>query len=162
MRFPSSLAETAAIVAGWEACGGSLFIQLRWISVVTRATIQHQTISRLGTIILNFFQYKYYSLDIPIEGGIGLSGKSKVLLPHYGMSRYPMIPRCSFMPSIDDTLSPVVQGALEDSWLVSALNTLLSHPELLRRVIVSERHLGKGEWLDIQPFSCRLNVSFFV
>lgn len=42
-------------------------------------------------------------------------------------------------------LSAVQQGALEDSWLVSALEILLPFDAVLRNVIVSDRHRNKGE-----------------
>lgn len=38
----------------------------------------------------------------------------------------------------------MAQGALGDSWLVSALNILLPFPEELKKVIVSDRHGDKG------------------
>ncbi|CAM9401616.1 unnamed protein product [Pylaiella littoralis] len=41
-------------------------------------------------------------------------------------------------------LAAVAQGALGDSWLVSALNMTLLFPEVLKRVIVSDRHGDKG------------------
>lgn len=43
------------------------------------------------------------------------------------------------------TLSAVQQGALRDSWLVSALEILLSFDAVLKNVIVSDRHRDKGE-----------------
>ncbi|CAM9802127.1 unnamed protein product, partial [Ascophyllum nodosum] len=44
----------------------------------------------------------------------------------------------------DGTVSAVKQGALEDSWLVSAFDILLPSEVLLRKVIVSDRHRDKG------------------
>ncbi|CAN0239494.1 unnamed protein product, partial [Ectocarpus sp. 12 AP-2014] len=38
----------------------------------------------------------------------------------------------------------VVQGALGDSWLVSALNMLAPFPKVLKEVVVSDRHSDKG------------------
>lgn len=43
-----------------------------------------------------------------------------------------------------EKLSPVLQGALRDSWLVSALNIFLSSSDILRRLLVSDRHRDKG------------------
>ncbi|CAM9813680.1 unnamed protein product [Ectocarpus fasciculatus] len=45
---------------------------------------------------------------------------------------------------VDEGLAAVVQGALGDSWLVSALNMLAPFPEVLKKVMVSDRHSDKG------------------
>ncbi|CAN0425338.1 unnamed protein product, partial [Ectocarpus sp. 12 AP-2014] len=45
---------------------------------------------------------------------------------------------------LDEGLAAVVQGALGDSWLVSALNMLAPFPEVLKKVVVSDRHSDKG------------------
>ncbi len=42
----------------------------------------------------------------------------------------------------------MTQGALGDSWLVSALNLLAPFPELLKKVVVSDRHKDKGALED--------------
>ncbi|CAN0350080.1 unnamed protein product, partial [Scytosiphon promiscuus] len=44
----------------------------------------------------------------------------------------------------DTALSAVAQGALGDSWLVSALNVLAPFSEWLKKVIVSDKHSDKG------------------
>ena len=49
------------------------------------------------------------------------------------------------MEVLDGTPSVVVQGALGDAWLVSALNILLTAPETLKKVLVSDRHRDKGD-----------------
>ena len=49
----------------------------------------------------------------------------------------------------DGTISAVKQGALEDSWLVSAFDILLPSEVLLRKVIVSDRHRDKGEGVEL-------------
>lgn len=54
-------------------------------------------------------------------------------------------PPCPSLVSADGApLAAVAQGALGDSWLVSALNMTLLFPEVLKRVIVSDRHGDKG------------------
>lgn len=45
---------------------------------------------------------------------------------------------------LDGALAAVAQGALGDSWLVSALNMLGPFPEFLKKIIVSDRHSDKG------------------
>ncbi|CAM9720161.1 unnamed protein product, partial [Discosporangium mesarthrocarpum] len=47
-------------------------------------------------------------------------------------------------PEGDRPLCGVLQGALGDKWLMSAFNILLSTPQKLRQLIVSERHKDKG------------------
>lgn len=66
---------------------------------------------------------------------------SSLVSTHLAMSSFPPPSR------LDGALAAVVQGALGDSWLVSALNILRSFPESLKKIIVSDRHCNKGKYM---------------
>lgn len=60
--------------------------------------------------------------------------------PPAGLTRPSVLPRSR----LDGALAAVAQGALGDSWLVSALNMFIPFPEVLKRVVVSDTHSDKG------------------